>query len=223
MTHYYEKAVRIRYLYKTILYVKPTPRHDKNFSFFDKKKKKKAAKRISTRLIKELLKNNKISRLVTLIGARKTYKLLAKSMGKTKETQPKKRKKGLTNLDVARKLAYTYPQRPFGRDFRHDMRNELQSLLRASITLQKSKKTIRGKRYSYFELMQDKDFARKVLTVWQAWIYDGSYYKAHAPNSPNTIKKDPSHTGLPLVDTTQLINALSCKKIRLFPKKKASK
>lgn len=109
--------------------------------------------------------------------------------------------------------AFGMPARPFFTDFLREEHKFVAETLKAAIRIiPKSNGQIKNRMYVDMESAADK-----ILNRLRAWLMEGDYYRAVAPNAKMTI--DIKGDDTPLIDSTQLIRHLEAKVV--YKSKKA--
>ena len=115
----------------------------------------------------------------------------------------------LARLLIVGNPAHNMPPRAFDVDV-DVLRPQLEALVRSGVRIKKIP------RQGYLpEIRISLDLYRiadEATRMVRQWLIDGTYYKAHAPNAPTTIRIKGSD--VPLVDTGAMVNAITSKVVK---------
>lgn len=110
----------------------------------------------------------------------------------------------LARLLIAGDPSHNMPPRAFDVDV-DVLRPQLEALVRSGVVI---KKIPRQGQLPEIKISLDlQKIADEATRMVRQWLIDGTYYKAHAPNAPTTIRIKGSD--VPLVDTGLMVNSIT--------------
>lgn len=115
----------------------------------------------------------------------------------------------LARLLIAGNPAHNMPPRAFDVDV-DVLRPQLEALVRSGLII---KKIPRQGQLPEIKISLDlQRIADEATRMVRQWLIDGTYYRAHAPNAPTTIRIKGSD--VPLVDTGLMVNSITNRVVR---------